>query len=250
MTNKTYPINEIYGPVFQGEGVRIGDQTAFVRFAGCDWDCSWCDTKYAVNPKYPGWEKYMMTAQEILEKLLLLGGPEDNFYTNSAPWITLSGGNPALFVDDDLLETLGKQGMFIAMETQGSKFGDWVVHTNLTLLTVSPKPPSSGMQGKFLYLPIRTAVNMRSTFELASTFKYVAFDDNDLEWIKYAAGEIGITDVPFCLSAGTDIEKPTRDDILDRLAWLQDRVVRDPELAYFRVLPQLHALQHGLARGV
>lgn len=250
MTDKTYPINEIYGPVFQGEGPLIGSQTSFVRMAGCDFDCSWCDTKYAVNPKYFGWERYPMTAQEILEKVLLLGGPDNDFYTNSAPWITLSGGNPALFVDNDLLETLGKGGATIAIETQGSRFDEWVMHPNLTMMVVSPKPPSSGMQDKFLYLPIRSAIKMRTTFELASAIKYVVFDDNDIEWVKHATQMIGLVDIPFFLSVGTDIKNPTRGDILDRMLWLQDKVVRDPDLAFYRILPQLHALQHGMNRGV
>ncbi len=246
MSDKTYPISKIHGPAFQDDGPLVGSQTSFITFAGCDFDCSWCDAKHAVDPKYFGWELYKMTAQEILEKVLLLGGPEDDFYTCSAPWITLTGGNPALFVDDDLFDALGKGGAFIAMETQGSKFDEWVMHPNLTMMVVSPKPPSSGMQSEFAYLPIRSAIKMRSTFKLASSIKYVVFDDNDLEWIKYATQSINLVDIPFFLSVGTELNNTSsRDDILDRMAWLQDRVVRDPDLAFYRILPQLHALQKG-----
>jgi len=41
------PVSEIFGPTIQGEGEHIGRRAVFVRLAGCDSRCSWCDTKYA-----------------------------------------------------------------------------------------------------------------------------------------------------------------------------------------------------------
>jgi len=43
-------ISEIFGPTIQGEGPLIGTPTVFVRTAGCDYRCTWCDTLYAVLP--------------------------------------------------------------------------------------------------------------------------------------------------------------------------------------------------------
>ena len=37
------PVLEIFGPTFQGEGRAIGQKTMFVRTAGCDYHCDWCD---------------------------------------------------------------------------------------------------------------------------------------------------------------------------------------------------------------
>src|SRR6202046_1496627 len=45
-------ISEIFGPTVQGEGPLIGRPTVFVRTAGCDYRCAWCDTLYAVLPAY------------------------------------------------------------------------------------------------------------------------------------------------------------------------------------------------------
>ena len=42
-------ISEIFGPTIQGEGALIGEPTVFVRTAGCDFHCEWCDTLYAVE---------------------------------------------------------------------------------------------------------------------------------------------------------------------------------------------------------
>jgi 7-carboxy-7-deazaguanine synthase len=45
-------ISEIFGPTIQGEGPLIGRPTVFVRTAGCDYRCTWCDTLYAVLLEY------------------------------------------------------------------------------------------------------------------------------------------------------------------------------------------------------
>ena len=42
----TLKISEIF-PSIQGEGLRQGEPTIFVRFAGCNLRCTFCDTKYA-----------------------------------------------------------------------------------------------------------------------------------------------------------------------------------------------------------
>ncbi|MDU4929904.1 MAG: 7-carboxy-7-deazaguanine synthase QueE, partial [Staphylococcus epidermidis] len=40
------PVLEIFGPTIQGEGRVIGRKTMFVRTAGCDYRCSWCDSAF------------------------------------------------------------------------------------------------------------------------------------------------------------------------------------------------------------
>ena len=40
------PVMEIFGPTIQGEGMVIGQKTMFVRTAGCDYSCSWCDSAF------------------------------------------------------------------------------------------------------------------------------------------------------------------------------------------------------------
>jgi len=61
-------VSEIFGPTVQGEGALIGTQTLFVRTGGCDYRCSWCDTGYAVLPKYEDdWQQ--MDAQTIMTEI-------------------------------------------------------------------------------------------------------------------------------------------------------------------------------------
>lgn len=44
------PVLEIFGPTIQGEGAVIGRKTMFIRTAGCDFNCAWCDSEV-----YMGW---------------------------------------------------------------------------------------------------------------------------------------------------------------------------------------------------
>jgi 7-cyano-7-deazaguanosine (preQ0) biosynthesis protein QueE len=81
-------ISEIFGPTIQGEGPLIGRPTVFVRTAGCDYRCAWCDTLYAVLPDYHDEWTYM-TESEILARVNELAAKQGVL-------ISLSGGNPAL----------------------------------------------------------------------------------------------------------------------------------------------------------
>src|SRR5438105_206992 len=47
---QTFPVIEVFGPTVQGEGPDAGRPAYFVRFGGCDYRCSWCDSMYAVEP--------------------------------------------------------------------------------------------------------------------------------------------------------------------------------------------------------
>src|SRR5207247_11308106 len=60
-------ISEIFGPTIQGEGPLIGRPTVFVRTAGCDYRCAWCDTLYAVLPEYRD-EWILMSPSQIMAR--------------------------------------------------------------------------------------------------------------------------------------------------------------------------------------
>ena len=137
-------ISEIFGPTIQGEGPLIGRPTVFVRTAGCDYRCSWCDTLYAVLPEYRD-EWSAMTASEILTRVNGLVG-------NQPVLISLSGGNPALQPLDDLISLAHQSGHSLAMETQGSLAQPWFA--KLDWLILSPKPPSSGMETDWAALDV------------------------------------------------------------------------------------------------
>ena len=132
---KTFAVIEIFGPTIQGEGAEAGMPTHFIRLGGCDFRCSWCDTMYAVEPATVRVTAHRLSVEEIVQALdRLTGAPR---------WVTISGGNPALHRLDPLIERLHSHDYRVSVETQGSVWRSWL--GDVDRLTVSPKPPSSGM---------------------------------------------------------------------------------------------------------
>ena len=131
------PVLEVFGPTIQGEGRVIGRKTMFVRTAGCDYRCSWCDSAFTWDDSAKE-DIRLLTAEEIYEELLEVGGNHFNH-------VTISGGNPALIKGiQDLVDLFEEKNIYTALETQGSKFQPWM--TQINDLTISPKPPSSMMK--------------------------------------------------------------------------------------------------------
>ncbi len=116
MNDKLYPINEIFYSL-QGEGRFAGRPAVFVRMSGCNLKCPFCDTDHS--------KKTMMPATDILNCILA-------YHCN---YVVLTGGEPSLFIDDELISLLKKHYLYIAIETNGThklpKGIDWV--------TLSPK---------------------------------------------------------------------------------------------------------------
>lgn len=237
------PVVEIFGPTIQGEGTLAGLPTYFVRFGGCDYRCSWCDSLHAVLPAQVRANAERLYPAAILDRIAELpDGPE---------WITLSGGNPALLELGGLVEALHARDFKVAVETQGSKWRGWL--EDVDCLTVSPKPPSAGMADK---VDRDLARFMRDTggANESDALKIVVFDDADYEWAREILA--AYPDWPAFLSCGTDPPAEGEDytttlvRIGDRYRWLCERAAGDPALARARILPQMHVWAWGHARGV
>jgi len=233
---KTYPISECFGPTIQGEGRQIGKICYFVRFAGCDSACSWCDTKYAINPSFEGWKKEDITAKQIVNVVDHLRGYAD--------WIILTGGNPALFVDEPLLRELIRSGFNTAMETQGTVLTSEQVEL-LDELTISPKPPSSGMSERTDWVNITQACNKRRALGLSTTLKFVVFSSEDIAWIKSLKLPNAHRYISIGTPLGTDVQ-----GVLERTRYIVETLTHDDFFGSFSVLPQLHYLLWGSRRGV
>lgn len=236
------PVLEIFGPTIQGEGMVIGRKTMFVRTAGCDYKCAWCDSAFT----WDGSAKHeikQMTAQEIWEQLTALGS--DGF-----DHVTISGGNPALLASlADFISLCKEKNIQVALETQGSKWQDWFYE--IDDLTISPKPPSSRMNTNFAVLD-KIVAELQSNHNHFS-LKVVVFDQEDLEYAKKVYHRY--KDVPFFLQVGNDdiangnnAELVTK--LLKKYEWLIDQVMNSHEWKNVRVLPQLHAYVWGNKRGV
>lgn len=245
-----FRVAEIFGPTIQGEGALAGATTHFVRIGGCDFRCSWCDSLHAVLPDHVA-RLEQVTLAEIARRVLALP---------IARWVTLSGGNPALFNLGPLVVELQEEGYAVAVETQGTIWKDWLGAVDQ--LTISPKPPSSGMatpaHEELADRFVERAYQAMGDERIA--LKIVVFDEADLAWAKdvfyrFAAipcyVSVGTRRRPLSLP-GTEDEtiNETREQIGDDFAWLCDAVTRDRDLAFVRVLPQLHVLAWGHKVGV
>ncbi|ACT02936.1 7-carboxy-7-deazaguanine synthase QueE [Paenibacillus sp. JDR-2] len=242
MADKRIPVMEIFGPTVQGEGMVIGQKTMFVRTAGCDYSCSWCDSAFTWDGTGKD-DTRMLTASEIVGELRELGG-------NTFSHVTLSGGNPALLKNaDELVDALHRDGVRVAVETQGSRWQDWLLA--IDELTLSPKPPSSGMTTNWEVLDeiVARLAGGSNPFSL----KVVVFDEQDLAYAAKVHNRYpGVT---FFVQTGNDdlIEGDNGKlaaKLIERYEWLIDQVMKREDMTNVRVLPQLHALVWGNKRGV
>ena len=146
---KTFRVNDIFYSL-QGEGHNTGRAAVFIRFAGCNLRCSFCDTEFDTYRE--------MTADDILSTITSLlaeegaphlstnthhlARPKDACYQRDArtpnTLIVLTGGEPTLQVDEAFVELLHAHGYEVAMESNGTR----PAPSNLDWLTVSPKGKS------------------------------------------------------------------------------------------------------------
>ncbi|EOO24246.1 7-cyano-7-deazaguanosine (preQ0) biosynthesis protein QueE [Bacillus cereus BAG1X2-3] len=234
------PVLEIFGPTIQGEGMVIGQKTMFIRTAGCDYSCSWCDSAFTWDGSAKQ-QVRQMAPEEIWNELVEIGG--ENF-----SHVTISGGNPVLLKNIQFLLTLLKEnGIRTAIETQGSKWQEWLLQ--IEEVTISPKPPSSKMKTDFIMLDSIIRKLERKDFSL----KVVVFEDYDFEYAVKVHKRY--PHVPFFLQVGNDDTK-TMDDaaliknLLQKYERLIEKAVQCKEMNDAKVLPQLHALVWGNKRGV
>ncbi|MDD5822545.1 MAG: radical SAM protein [Prevotella sp.] len=120
---KEYRINEIFYSL-QGEGRNTGQAAVFIRFSGCNLHCSFCDTDFT--------EYTLMTLDDIVRHLADFPSPKS---TGVALWCILTGGEPSLQADDELVGRLHQLGYRVAMESNGTHQPP----AGLDWLTVSPK---------------------------------------------------------------------------------------------------------------
>ncbi|PFL00387.1 7-carboxy-7-deazaguanine synthase QueE [Priestia megaterium] len=240
----TIPVLEIFGPTIQGEGMVVGRKTMFVRTAGCDYSCSWCDSAFTWDGSAKN-DIRQLTAEQIWTELKEIGG--DCF-----DHVTISGGNPALIkAIGSLVELLHSQGVKAALETQGSRYQDWFL--KIDDLTISPKPPSSLMKTNFSVLDDIIETLLKEKRMAHISIKVVVFNDEDFEYA--ASVHERYPEVPFFVQVGnedlTTIDNTSlTQELLKKYEWLIDKAVAAKNMNDVRVLPQVHALVWGNKRGV
>jgi organic radical activating enzyme len=147
---------EVFASV-QGEGLRQGEPTIFVRLAGCNLRCPFCDTKSAWR------EGRERTVAEIAAEIARLhrGFP--------ARWVCLTGGEPLRQDIRPLVFRLKRDGLGVQVETNGTfeprASADWY--------SVSPKPPAYAFHPRFRKKAreVKLVATRRLTIETVRTLR-------------------------------------------------------------------------------
>lgn len=162
----TISVVEIFHSI-EGEGVRSGQLCTFVRLAGCNLRCSYCDTTYSFNKA----NAREMTVEQICDEV-------DKYHCRQ---ITITGGEPLLCNElRELLKALIDKAYFVNIETNGSLDITCLqrkvypfMWPNL-FFTVDWKCPSSGCNSDML---ITNIYNMLP----CDVLKFVVGTNDDLE---------------------------------------------------------------------
>jgi len=190
-----YSIKEIFYSL-QGEGAHSGRPAIFCRFAGCNlWSgreqdrdsavCDFCDTDFIGTDGNNGGK---FSDAETLVKFLTCLWPKDMTHR----YVIFTGGEPALQLDDALIEACHAADFEIAIETNGTK----PLPAGIDWVCVSPKADAelvitSGDELKLVY-PQRLAMPER--------FESLAFQHFYLQPMDGPLREIHTRDtVQYCM---------------------------------------------------
>lgn len=224
---RLYPVIETFTSI-QGEGVRIGRPSTFVRLAHCNLTCHWCDTTYAWK-KGEMVEPERLTAGAIAQRV-------------AASDVVLTGGEPLLHDLKPLLDALG--AAFVTVETNATFYKP---DARVGLWSLSPKLGSSG-QTPDLGIIRRYLDAERGRVQL----KFVVEGLADVEAVQALLAELPVGDTPVLLQP-VGYARESREDYCERMRVLIEDVLlpdafwRDYQ---WRFLPQLHRLVWQDKRGI
>jgi len=126
-------VAEIFKSI-QGEGANAGKAAVFVRLAGCNMSCWYCDTEWS--------NSYKITVDEVLQEVKKLTNPYD--YPNSL--LIWTGGEPTIQLTDEILEHF--QDYYNCIETNGTN----PVPGNIDYISCSPKVSPAVLRKNFTHV--------------------------------------------------------------------------------------------------
>jgi 7-carboxy-7-deazaguanine synthase len=146
----------------QGEGFHQGKAAYFIRLAGCDVGCVWCDVKES-------WDRNLYPLQTVEEIVA-------DAKKHPGKLIVITGGEPTMHDLEELTKQLHEEGFEINMETSGSS----PLTGNINWITLSPKKFKAPLP-EFL--------------EVANELKIIVFNKSDFKWAEEYAAKVS----PSCL---------------------------------------------------
>lgn len=151
-----YPVMEMFYSL-QGEGYHQGKAAYFIRLAGCDVGCVWCDVKESWDAsKHP-----VLSIEQIVESALQHPGR----------LAIITGGEPLLYNLDPLTKALKAAGFQTNIETSGSS-------------------PMSGQWDWVCLSPKKFKAPLAENLKFTSELKVVVFNNSDFDWAETYAKQV------------------------------------------------------------
>lgn len=144
------PLMEAFYTI-QGEGYFQGRAAYFIRLAGCDVGCTWCDVKESWDA-----DKHPLTLIDDLTK------PLQNIDTDI---VVITGGEPFMYNLDDLTSTIKAKGKRTHVETSGAH-------------------PLSGAWDWVCLSPKKFKMSLASYFQVANELKIIIYNKSDFKWAE------------------------------------------------------------------
>ena len=169
----SFRVNEIFLSV-QGEGVHVGERTAFVRFYGCPLRCVWCDQPEALT--HTGVGRFdTLSAEEVRDQLARFPAVRR---------LCLTGGEPVIAPKASLLWLLEERrgaGWWSSIETSGARVVE-ELFDSIDFWTVAPKGRSAAtFAGDPVEEQLSTLRRYAALPEAKRQFKFVIQGEGDVE---------------------------------------------------------------------
>jgi organic radical activating enzyme len=206
---------------FQGEGKYVGMNVVFIRLAGCNLDCVYCDTKYHK-------EGILRDIPEIVERV--------NTYNSDA--VVITGGEPLIW-NDKLGELCSALKKFIIIETNGTIPPSPKMLKHVDHWSVSPKLLSA-------HEPLQKRINYEALEVFRdhkdSIFKFVIDDEKDLAEMQCLQHKLEIPNNKIYLMPQGETKEQVMTDI--------DQFILVCKQLGYHFSPRVHIMIYGKTRGV
>ena len=149
-TGEKLPVLECFYSI-QGEGLHTGKAAFFIRLAGCNVGCHWCDVKES-------WDRNIHPEIEIGELV-------KEAKQSGAPIVIITGGEPTMHSLVNLTKALKKEGLATHLETSGSY-------------------PITGIFDWICLSPKKTKPPLKESLLKADELKVVIYNKDDFNWAE------------------------------------------------------------------
>lgn len=153
---KDWPIMESFYTI-QGEGHYTGRPAYFIRTGGCDVGCVWCDVKDSWNAADHPNTSLDQLLQEVKE--------------SGTSFVVLTGGEPAMYNLNTLVDGLKELRKEVAIETSGCY-------------------PLYGAVDWYCFSPKKFKKPITEAYAKANELKVIIFNKSDFKWAEEHAAEV------------------------------------------------------------